>query len=123
MPILIITVLLAASLVVVLYPVVFRLTETTTDDAAQQLAEGLRRQRDRVYEEMRALQQERFLRHLSDEEYEARLQAARVQAASLLRQQERVQETLARLDQELEEEIRQARQAQQTAGDQSQGPE
>ena len=119
MAILIITLLLAASLVVVLYPVLSRRTETSPDDAGQQLAEGLRRQRDRVYEELRALEQERFLRQLSDDEYEAQLQAARVRAAALLRQQERTQETLARLDQELEREIHQARQTQQTAGDQS----
>lgn len=116
MAILIISLLLAASLAVVLYPVLFRRTETAPDDVAQQLAEGLRRQRDRVYEELRALQQERFLRQLSDEEYEAHLHAARVRAAGLLRQQERVQETLARLDRQLEEEIEQARLAQRQAG-------
>ena len=111
MIILLITLLLVVSVVVVLYPALTRRADAeATEDTAQWLAESLRRARDRVYEELRVLQQEHFLRHLSDEEYQARLQAARVAAALLLRQQQQVQETVAALDLALEDEIRRAAQ-------------
>lgn len=62
---------------------------------AAELAQRLRRGRDRVYEEIRVLQQERFLGHLTEAEYQAQLGAARLRAAVLLREQERVQDTVA----------------------------
>ena len=120
MVILIITLLLVASLVLVLEPVLRRRTVSgTPEDTAQRLTENLRRERDRIYEELRVLQQERFLRHLTDEEYQAQQEAARLRAALLLRQQQQVQETVAGLDQELESAISQAKQDQQSAGSQS----
>ena len=120
MVILIISLLLVTSLLLVLYPVFAHRTGTgDSEDAAQQLAEGLRRERDRIYEELRALQQERFLRHLSEEEYQTQQQAARTRAALLLRRQQQVQEIVARADEELEEEISEAGQKRQSTGGQA----
>jgi hypothetical protein len=59
-----------------------------------------------VYEEIRALQQEYFLNNLSDEEYRAQLQTARLQAAELMRQQEHVQEALADIEAAVDFEMR-----------------
>jgi len=116
MTIITITLLLVAALAVVLYPVLFgRSDQAEAEDPAEELAQSLRRARDRVYEEIRVLQQEHFLHHLTQEEYQERLQAARVQAALLLREQQRVRETVAELDQAVEEELRQAMQ-QRTSG-------
>ncbi len=111
MVILIVTTLLLVSLVVVLYPLLLPRAESSglEDDPAEELADRLRRARDRVYEEMRVLQQEHFLHHLTDAEYQERVRAARVQAAVLLRQQQRVRETVVGLDQTLEAEIDRAR--------------
>ncbi len=107
MVILIITTLLLVSLAVVLYPLLLPRAEASglESDPAEELAERLRRARDRVYEEMRVLQQEHFLHHLTDAEYQERVRTARVRAALLLRQQQRVRETVAGLDRALEAEI------------------
>ena len=120
MVILIITLLLVASLLVVLYPLLAHRTGASdAEDAAQQVAEGLRRERDRIYEELQALQQERFLRHLSEEEYQAEQQAARTRSALLLRRQQQVQEMAARAEEEVEEEIDRAGQRDPSTGDQA----
>ena len=108
--ILITSLLLVASLAVVAYPLFSRQPEASTaEDDAETLAQNLRRARDHVYEEVRSFQQEYFLHHLSDAEYQAQLQAARVRAAHLLQRQQQVQETVASIDQALEEEISQAK--------------
>ena len=120
MVILIITLLLVASLLVVLYPLLAHRTGASdAEEAAQQVAEGLRRERDRIYEELQALQQERFLRHLSEEEYQAEQQAARTHSALLLQRQQQVQEMAARAEEEVEEEISRAGQRGQSTGDQA----
>ncbi len=62
-------------------------------DPARDLEDGVRRARDRVYEEIRVLQQERFLNNVAEEEYRAQLQAARVRAAELIREQRGARET------------------------------
>ena len=109
MEIVIIAVLVAVSLAVVIYPFVTRSTEhDRLEDPAEELAQQLRRSRDRVYEELRALQQEYFLKSLTEEEYRAQLEAARLQAAQLLRDQQRVQETIADVDETVEEQMRDA---------------
>jgi hypothetical protein len=90
MVILIVSLLLLVILAVVLYPVLSRRDDSSAGgDATEDLVEGLRRDRDRVYEEMRVLEQEYFLHHLSAEAYREQLQTARLQAALLLRQQQR----------------------------------
>ena len=100
------TLLVAASVAIVLYPLwrrrggVHRL-----DDPAVELRDRLRRARDRTYEEIRALQQERFMRDLSDEEYRAQLDELRLRAADLIRQQSRVQDTLAEIEDTIEDEL------------------
>ncbi len=107
MIILVVTLLVLISLGVVLYPLLARqAAPSSEDDLAHELTQRLRRARDRLYEEMRTLQQEYFLNHLTEREYDALLESARTRAAMLLRQQEQVQQTLARLDQEVEEEVR-----------------
>ena len=107
MVILIVTLLVLVSLGVVLFPLLAtRVHPFDDNDPAQELAEGLRRARDRVYEEVRALQQEYFLKTLSEQEYRAQLQEARTRAALLLRRQEQVQQTLADLHTRVEEELK-----------------
>ena len=108
MVIFIVTLLLLVSLAVVLYPAFTHRSEADGEDPATELAQGLRRARDRVYEELRALQQEYFLHHLTEDEYQERVREARVRAALLLRQQQQVHQTVASLDETLEGEIRRA---------------
>lgn len=62
-------------------------------DPARDLEDGVRRARDRVYEEIRVLQQERFLNNVAEDAYRAQLQSARVRAAELIREQRRARET------------------------------
>ena len=69
MPIFIVTVVLIATLAVLAYPFIVRRTRREgLDDAAVDLAQRLRRARDRVYEEIRALQQEYFLGNVPENE-------------------------------------------------------
>jgi hypothetical protein len=105
----IITVVLIATVAVLAYPFFARPSRhRALDDAAEELAQRLRRSRDRVYEEIRALQQEYFLNNLSEEEYRTQLQAARLHAADLMRQQQQVQEALLSIEEAVDEEMRQA---------------
>ena len=106
MTILIVTLLIVVSLGFVVYPLVTRRPESeATEELTLQATQQLRQARERIYEEIRALQQEYFLEHLPQEEYQARLAEARVQAATLLRQQEQVQETLANAEEAVEADI------------------
>lgn len=96
MTIIFILLLAAACAGVAAYPLLARRPAASQGNhLAGELALRLRRGRDRVYEEIRVLQQERFLGNLTDAEYQAQLGAARLRAADLLRQQERVQDTVA----------------------------
>ncbi|MEE8519194.1 MAG: hypothetical protein V3S98_08725 [Dehalococcoidia bacterium] len=107
MEILIITVLVAVSLAVLIYPFATRLAEhDRLQDPAEELAQQLRRSRDRVYEEIRALQQEYFLKSLTEEEYRAQLEEARLQAARLMREQQQAEETIAQIDATVEARMR-----------------
>ena len=109
MPIFIVTVVLIATLVVLAYPFVVRRTgREGLDDDAVDLAQRLRRARDRVYEEIRALQQEYFLGNVPEVEYRELLRTARRDAASLMRQQEQVQQTLEAISEEVEQELQQS---------------
>ncbi len=109
MSILLVTVLLAVSLIVLTYPFIVRRTgRNDVRDPAEELAQQLRRARERVYEEIRALQQEYFLQALTEEEYREQLQAARIEAAGLLRQQQQIQETIASIDARVEADMREA---------------
>ncbi len=105
MTVLVVTLLVAASVAVLAYPLLVR-RSPSTDEQAEELALGLRKARDRVYEEIRALQQEHFLESVSQEEYAEQLQAARLRAAELLAQQQQVQQTLASIDEAVEEQMR-----------------
>ena len=107
MVILLVTLLIIVSLAVVLYPLLVPQAHPFDDnDPAQEMGERLRRARDSVYEEIRALQQEYFLKTVSEEEYQAQMEEARTRAALLLRSQEKTQQTLAQLDADVEEELR-----------------
>lgn len=109
MTILVLTLLVLASVAVLAYPFwAERRGVARFDDPARDLEEGVRRARDRVYEEMRALQQERFLSGGGDEEYRARLQAARVRAAELIREQRRARETADAIERGVDAELRAA---------------
>ena len=109
MPIFIVTVVLIATLAVLAYPFIVRRTRREgLDDAAVDLVQRLRRARDRVYEEIRALQQEYFLGNVREDEYRELLRTARRDAASLMRQQEQVQQTLEEISEEVEQELQQS---------------
>lgn len=109
MTILVLTLLVLASVAVLAYPFwAERRGVARFDDPALDLEEGVRRARDRVYEEMRVLQQERFLNSDGDEERRARLQAARVRAAELIREQRRARETADAIERGVDAELRAA---------------
>ena len=93
MAILIATVLTAVLLAIVAYPVLVQRGRRAAeaDEPLAEAIEQLRRARDRTYEEIRALQQERFMRDISDQEYQAQLEALRAQAARLIQQQRDMQ--------------------------------
>jgi hypothetical protein len=100
------TLVLAVTLAVLAYPyLVTPKRSGALDDAAEELGQRLRRSRDRVYEEIRALQQEYFLKNLTEDEYRAQLQAGRLEAAGLMQQQQQVQQTLADIEALVEEEM------------------
>jgi flagellar basal body-associated protein FliL len=109
LPIFIATVVLIATLAVLAYPFfVRRANRDGLDDAAVDLAQRLRRARDRVYEEIRALQQEYFLGNTPEDKYRELLQAARMDAASLMQQQQQVQQKLEEINDQIEQELEQA---------------
>lgn len=99
MTIIVLTFLVLVAIVVLVYPFwVARHGGVLFDDPARDLEAGIRRARDRVYEEIRALQQEYFLRNMTEAEYRAQLQAARRRAAELIREQQQVTETVAAIE-------------------------
>ena len=99
--------MLAVTLAVLAYPYFFPPKRNhALDNAAEELGQRLRRSRDRVYEEIRALQQEYFLGNVINEEYRTQLQDARLQAARLMREEQQVQQTLMHIQEEVEQEIR-----------------
>lgn len=108
MSILLGSMLLAACVAIAAWPLARRSEAQAAGEDADALAEGLRRARERVYEEIRALQQERFLGNLSPEQYGAQLQDARARAAHLAAQQAGVQEALAAVEAEAEAALRSA---------------
>lgn len=103
MPLLIGIVLALISLVVLVWPFLNRQNATHDDDDP---VVEFRRRREAVYEEARVLHNDHLLGDVPLLEYEPRFQAHRVQAAELLRDEERLQE----LDGRLEEDILQLRQ-------------
>ena len=106
MPVFLITLVLSVTLAVLAYPYFFPAKRSLSlDNAAEELGQRLRRSRDRVYEEIRALQQEYFLGNVNDEEYRAQLQDARLQAARLMREEQQVQQTLVHIQAQGEQEI------------------
>ncbi len=109
MTIVIVTIVVLVSLAVLAYPFVAGRSERDrAEDAASDLAQRLRRSRDRVYEGVRVLQQEYFLANLTEEEYRERLREARLEAARLLQQQQQVQQTLGAIGAAVEADLREA---------------
>ena len=109
MTIVIVTIIVLVSLAVLAYPFVAGRSERDrAEDAASDLAQRLRRSRDRVYEGIRILQQEYFLANLTEEDYRERLREARLEAARLLQQQQQVQQTLGAIGAAVEAELREA---------------
>lgn len=103
MPLLAGIVLAWASVLVLVWPFLRR--EKAVHDDDDPVVE-IRRRREAVYEEARILHNDHFLGDVPLVEYEPRFQAHRVQAAELLRDEERLQE----LDGRLEEDILKLRQ-------------
>ncbi len=128
MTIVIVTIVVLVSLAVLAYPFVAGRSERDrAEDAASDLAQRLRRSRDRVYEGIRVLQQEYFLANLTEEEYRERLREARLEAARLLQQQQQVQQTLGAIGAAVEAELREAaaeadRQEEEAPGDGERAP-
>ena len=109
MTLFIVTLVVLVSLAVLVYPFVVGQSESErAEDSADDLAQRLRRSRDRVYEEIRALQQEYFLDNMTQEQYREQLGAARLEAARLMQQQRQVQQTLQDIEATVEAEIRNA---------------
>lgn len=105
-PAFLITIMLVVTLAVLVYPYLATSKGNgVLDNAAEELSQRLRRSRDRVYEEIRALQQEYFLGNLTEEAYRTQLQKARLEAAQLMKQQQEVQQTLIELEAAIEEEV------------------
>ena len=107
MTILLGTLLVLLAIAVVVWPFwIARHGPRRLEDPAIELSQALRRARDRVYEEIRVLQQEYFLKVLTEDDYRRQLDAARLRAAELLREQQHVEESLAaigaRVDAQLE---------------------
>ena len=92
----------------VLWPFFTRRATTQMNSPADDLRRSLRRARERIYEEIKVLQQERFMRDLTDEAYQAQLQALRLRAAELMREQESVQDTISAIDAETDQALREA---------------
>ena len=106
MTILTLTLLLIVTVAVLGYPFwAARHGGISFDDPVRDLEDGIRRARDRVYEEIRALQQEYFLGNTTEAEYRAQLQAARRRAAELIREQQQVNETAAAIERRVESEM------------------
>ena len=109
MTIAIVTIIVLVSLAVLAYPFVAGRSERDrAEQAASDLAQRLRRSRDRVYEGIRVLQQEYFLANMTEEEYRERLREARLEAARLLQQQQQVQQTLGAIGAAVEAELSEA---------------
>ena len=128
MTIVIVTIIVLVSLAVLAYPFVAGRSERDrAEQAASDLAQRLRRSRDRVYEGIRVLQQEYFLANMTEEEYRERLREARLEAARLLQQQQQVQQTLGAIGAAVEAELREAaaeadQQDEKTPGDGERAP-
>ena len=83
------TIVLATILLVLIYPLVTHRRERgMIDDASFELA-----------------QREYFLGNLSEEEHQKQFQNARLEAAELMRQQQQIQQTIAGIEAEVDEEI------------------
>ena len=103
MTIVVLTLLVLVTIAVLVYPFwAARHGGATFDDPARDREESIRRARDRVYEEIRALQQEYFLGNMTEPEYRAQLHAARRRAAELIREQQQASEPVAAADGERE---------------------
>lgn len=75
------------------------------DDPISELRDKIRRARDRVYEEIRSLQQEKFLNHLTEQELQSQLVNARLQAAKLIEQQSQLQQTVRHIESSIDDEL------------------
>ena len=105
MTVAVVTLLAFAAVAALAYPFWAARRGGARRDPAEELAESIRRARERVYEELRALQQERFLGVLSEEEYERQLRAARLRAAELVREQQQVQSTVRDIERSVDDEL------------------
>lgn len=107
MTILVLTLLVVVAIAILVYPFwAARYGGVLFDDPARDLEAGIRRARDRVYEEIRALQQEYFLGNMTEAEYRSLLQTARRRAAELIREQQQVNETAAAIGSRVDDELR-----------------
>ena len=104
MTLILITVLAIISIAAVILP--FIRSSKSDHSIADESWHALRRSRNRVYEEIRVMHQERFLGHLTEQEFQGQLLEARTTAARYMKQQHDLQAVIKRaeifVDQELD---------------------
>ena len=111
MAILIISLLIISSLIVVFYPILsFQISGRHFDQAYEHLNDVLGRRHERIYEELKVLEQERFLGHMTEEEYAAQLKRSQNEMAELLKQQNQSAVILNDINSELDARIDAAKQ-------------
>jgi transposase len=114
-------ILAAVAVTVVLWPF-FRGRRAVAPPGHGVLLAELGRRRQAIYVEIQSLQSEYELGEVEPQEHQRRLGVLRLQAAEALRDQERVEERLAALDEALEQEIRTVRASRDGAGEAGEGP-
>ena len=103
---LIISLLVLSSLLAIFYPILSsRISNRNFDQAYDHSNDILERRRERIYEELKVLEQERFLGHMTDEEYEVQSKRAQSEMDELLKQQDQISVMLNDIDSELESKI------------------
>jgi hypothetical protein len=111
MAILIISLLIISSLVVVFYPILSLQTSGRQfDETYEHMHAVLGRRHERIYEELKVLEQERFLGHMTEEEYDTQLNRGQNELAELLKQQNQLAVTLNDINSELDAKITAAKQ-------------
>tara|TARA_B100001750_G_C15227194_1_gene456280 strand:+ start:199 stop:591 length:393 start_codon:yes stop_codon:yes gene_type:complete len=105
MLLLLVCLILVLSISIVVYPIVFSGTSVTHPDDTIEGAESLRRQRERIYEELKIIQQEYFLNHLPHSAYVEQRDTLRERAALYLYKESIAEEASDDLEISIEEQL------------------
>ena len=125
MLLLLVCLILFLSISIVLYPIIFSRNSTPYAYGTSGATQALRRQRERIYEEIRILEQEYFLDHLPQSIYLKQREKLREHAAFYLYQESIVVETFENLEGTLNQQLRRSSgmdtsQTENSAGEESQ---